>query len=87
VSQRARRVDGRWAKLAPGTKVVVVEAYDEMLPGRFVGRAGVVVERLPYQEIGDDPEAGDPVYLVAHGPWMGYPRERQIYFTEEVRAR
>lgn len=70
----------------PGDEIVVVLRYDETLPDRFLGRRGVVVGPMPYQELGDDPEV-DPVYLIKHAPSMGRPYETQIYWTEEIENR
>lgn len=72
-------------KLSPGDEVVVVMRYDETLPEEFLGRRGVVVGPMPYQELGDDPEV-DPVYLVEHGPstTSGRPFGTQIYWREEI---
>lgn len=83
----AARPAGRRAKVGvkfvKGDRIVVVQQYDETLPAEFLGRHGVVVGPMPYQEIGDDPKT-DPVYLVKHGPSMGRRPCNQIYWNEEI---
>lgn len=69
------------APIAVGASVRVVAQCDDTLPERFVGRKGRVLEKLPYQEIGDDPDR-DPVWLVQHRG-----DETQIYWTEELARR
>jgi hypothetical protein len=85
-SEADRPAEGRPAeatKLAKGDQIVVVLRYDETLPSDFLGRRGVVIGPMAYQEIGDDPEV-DPVYLVKHGPSMGRRPCNQIYWREEI---
>lgn len=70
----------RRAPIAVGASVRVVEQADDTLPESFVGRKGRVVEKLPYQGVGDAKR--DPLWLVQHRG-----SERQMYWTEELERR
>jgi hypothetical protein len=78
--KRTHRIEGVTFRLGD---TIVVRRADETLPEEYLGRKGKILKFMPYQEVGDDPEA-DPFILVKHPASKDRKACTQFYWSEEI---